>query len=77
MQFKLTLLAVVTAALAVPNPEPGLEASSTLNGRSCTYNGCTSEVGAKAGTYCGFCKQVGTVFNVDDIYQYAHLPSES
>jgi hypothetical protein len=47
--------------------EPG-----SLQARSCSETtGCTSEAGASAGKYCGFCTQVRGTYNVDDIYQYA------
>lgn len=48
-----------------PRDEP-----SSLVARACDYSvGCTSEVGASAGKYCGFCKQVHGNWNGNYIYQ--------
>ncbi|KAM0170963.1 hypothetical protein ACHAPF_008615 [Botrytis cinerea] len=42
----------------------------TLIARACSYTtGCTSQSGASAGKYCGFCTQVRGTYHVGDIYQ--------
>jgi hypothetical protein len=67
-------LAAMEAIKAQPYEGPG-EVSArhepgSLVARACTHDGCTSQSGASAGKYCGFCTQVRTKWNVNDIYQY-------
>ena len=68
-------LAAMEAIKAQPYEGPG-EVSArhepgSLVARACTHDGCTSQSGASPGKYCGFCTQVRTKWNVNDIYQYA------
>jgi hypothetical protein len=51
-------------------PVSGRDEPGSLISRACAYDGCVSQVGASAGKYCGFCKQVLVRYTPTSIYQY-------
>lgn len=78
--FLLPLALALPEPIAEPVPETGFkeveatltprDGPDTLVARACSYGtGCTSQSGASAGKYCGFCTQVRGTYHVGDIYQ--------